>query len=88
MWSEEMNNTELGVIRKSGLVPHGLCKNAHNELFDAGNSDAEVQAVTGRSAQMIQHYSKGRDQRVIAKRATTRRDEFRARKVLQTRKKG
>jgi integrase len=87
IWTGEMKKPQLEIIRKSGLVPHGLCKNCHNELFDAGNSDAEVQAVTGRSAQMVQHYSKERNQQLIARRATARRDEFRAAKVLQTAEK-
>ena len=84
LWRREMRKELMIAIRKAGLVPHGLCKNCHNELFDAGNSDAEVQAVTGRSPQMVQHYAKGRNQRVIAKRASARREEYRAEKVLQT----
>jgi integrase len=88
MWTRELGKTALSYVRQSGFKLHGLCKNAHNELFEAGNNESEVQAVTGRSAQMVRHYAKARDQRVIAKRAGTRRDEYRASKVLQTASKG
>lgn len=51
--------------RERGLnrTPHGLRKNATNELFEAGCSTAEVAAITGhRSIKMLEHYSKGRNQ--------------------------
>jgi integrase len=40
------------------LVPHGLRKNAVNALLEAGCSVAEVQAITGQSFRMVEHYAK------------------------------
>ena len=52
------------------LGPHGLRKNATNELFDAGCSVAQVAAVTGhKSLRMLEHYGKGRSQKNLAKGA-------------------
>jgi integrase len=75
MWGREMKKPALAIVKRLGLVPHGLCKNAHNLLFEAGNSNKEVQSVTGRSAPMIAHYSKGVDQKKLAKRAVERSEE-------------
>lgn len=45
------------------VVPHGLRKNAVNELFESGCSAAEVAAVTGhKNLAMLEHYGKKRDQ--------------------------
>lgn len=45
---------------------HGLRKNATNALFEAGCSTAEVAAITGhRSIQMLEHYGKRRDRKVL-----------------------
>jgi integrase len=43
------------------VVPHGLRKNAVNALLEAECSVAEVEAITGQSLQMIEHYSKDRN---------------------------
>jgi integrase len=49
------------------LGPHGLRKNATNELFDAGCTSAEIAAVTGhKSLAMLEHYGKGRSQPKLA----------------------
>lgn len=40
------------------LVPHGLRKNAVNALLEAGCSVAEVQAITGQSFRMVEHYAR------------------------------
>lgn len=49
------------------LGPHGLRKNATNELFEAGCSAAEVAAVTGhKSIAMLEHYGKQRSQSRLA----------------------
>ena len=58
-------NIEHGV---EGFTPHGLRKNATNELFNAGCNPAEVAAVTGhKSLRMLEHYGKGRSQSGLAK---------------------
>ena len=55
---------EMGV---NGYVIHGLRKNAAVELINAGCRDAEVMAITGhKTAEMVAHYSKKRDQRELA----------------------
>ena len=60
-----MFNIEHGV---DGFTPHGLRKNATNELFDAGCTAAQVAAVTGhKSLRMLEHYGKGRSQSGLAK---------------------
>ena len=51
-----------------GFTPHGLRKNATNELFDAGCTAAQVASVTGhKSLRMLEHYGKGRSQSGLAK---------------------
>jgi integrase len=40
------------------LVPHGLRKNAVNALLEAGCTVAEVQAITGQSFKMVEHYAR------------------------------
>jgi len=50
-----------------GHTPHGLRKNATNELFDAGCTTAQVASVTGhKSLRMLEHYGKGRSQKTLA----------------------
>lgn len=58
--------------RKLGAnyTPHGLRKNATNELFEAGCTAAEVAAITGhKSLSMLEHYGKARSQPKLAARA-------------------
>jgi integrase len=50
----------------SGVVFHGLRKNATVCLIEAGCTEAEVAAVTGMSLQMVVHYGKGARQRRLA----------------------
>jgi integrase len=58
---------EMGV---DGYVIHGLRKNAAVELINAGCSDPQVTAITGhKTADMVAHYSKKRDQRELASAA-------------------
>ena len=58
---------QMGV---DGYVIHGLRKNAAVELINAGCRDAEVMAITGhKTAAMVAHYSKKRDQRELASAA-------------------
>lgn len=54
------------------LVPHGLRKNAVNALLQQGCSIAEVQAITGQSFRMVEHYAKQINQRAMAESAILR----------------
>jgi hypothetical protein len=65
-------------------VPHGLCKNAHSRLREAGLSNEQIQAITGRSPKMVEYYSKGADQRKQARAGMAIMQENDAKKVLQT----
>lgn len=56
----------LGPIKEAGLVFHGLRKSAVVMLLEAGCTTAEVQAITGQSMQMVDHYSKQVNQRKLA----------------------
>lgn len=51
------------------LNPHGLRKNAVDALLEAGCSAAMVSAITGQSLQMVEHYARGRDNRILGKKA-------------------
>jgi len=82
LWGREMKRDVLKPIREAGLVPHGLCKNAHNLLFEAGNSNKEVGSVTGRSPTMVEYYGRAANQKALAKTAVKRAEN--AAKVLQT----
>jgi integrase len=75
---EPLMADSLGVmVRKAlrrmgveGYSIHGLRKNAAVELVNAGCRDAEVMAITGhKTAAMVAHYSKKRDQRELASSA-------------------
>lgn len=52
---------------------HGLRKLAIVELAEAGASDAEIQAVTGQSAEMVAYYRKRASKRALSKAAQERR---------------
>jgi integrase len=54
------------------IVPHGLRKNAVNALLEAGCSSAETAAISGQTLQVIEHYAKRRDTRVLGKAAILR----------------
>jgi len=61
---------QLRAIGVKGYVIHGLRKNAAVELINAGCSDPQVMAITGhKTADMVAHYSKKRDQRELASAA-------------------
>ncbi|AKO96809.1 Phage integrase family [Marinovum algicola DG 898] len=53
---------------------HGLRKLAIVELAEAGASDAEIQAVTGQSAEMVAYYRKKASRKRLSKSAQQRRD--------------
>ena len=52
---------------------HGLRKLAIIELAEAGASDAEIQAVTGQSAEMVAYYRNKASRRRLSKAAQERR---------------
>ena len=54
-------------IRQGGYVFHGLRKRAVVMLLEAGCTTAEVQAVTGQSVEMVEHYARDVDKRKLAK---------------------
>ena len=56
----------LAPIREAGLVFHGLRKSAVVTLLEAGCTTAEVQAITGQSMQMVEHYAKQVSQKKLA----------------------
>lgn len=60
-WKDEMDR--LGI---TGVVFHGLRKNATNNLLEAGCTSSEVSAITGMSLRMVEHYSKGVNQSKLA----------------------
>jgi integrase len=83
VWDTELSGEALKPIKPAGLVPHGLCKNAHSRLREAGLSKEQIQAITGRSPKMVEYYSKGADQRVQARAGIEVLKENDAKKVLQ-----
>jgi integrase len=84
VWDTELGGDKLSPIKAAGLVPHGLCKNAHSRLREAELSNEQIQAITGRSPKMVDYYSKGADQRVQARAGMEKMKEAGAKKVLQT----
>lgn len=56
----------------SHVVPHGLRKNAVNELLAAGCSVAEVAAITGQTLRMVEYYARGRNQQMLGDSAVLR----------------
>lgn len=61
--------TRLGL---DGLVFHGLRKTAAVALADVGCSTKQIAAVTGQSDQMVEHYTRGADQKRLAKAAVVK----------------
>ena len=60
---------EMKALGLGGLVFHGLRKTAAVNLADLGCSTKQIAAVTGQSDQMVEHYTKGADQKRLAKAA-------------------
>lgn len=51
------------------IVPHGLRKNAVNALLEAGCSVAQTASVSGQSLQVVEYYSRRRDQSKLSSSA-------------------
>jgi integrase len=60
--------------RAAPFTLHGLRKLAIIELAEAGSSDAEIQAVTGQSAEMVAYYRSKASRRRLSKAAQERRE--------------
>jgi hypothetical protein len=56
----------LWPIKQAGLVFHGLRKSSVVMLLEVGCTTAEVQAITGQSMQMVEHYAKQVSQKKLA----------------------
>ena len=65
-WQRTLGRKELMAIREAGLVFRGLRKSAAVKLAEAGCTDAEIAAITGQTRQMVEHYTKGVDQKRLA----------------------
>ena len=63
---------DLGVKAKKYTL-HGLRKLAITRLAEAGCSDAEIQAVTNQSAEMVAYYRKMADRKKLSRAAQQRR---------------
>ncbi|EME71426.1 integrase [Paramagnetospirillum caucaseum] len=63
---------EMKRLGLDGLVFHGLRKTAAVALADVGCSTKQIAAVTGQSDQMVEHYTKGADQKRLAKAAVVK----------------
>jgi hypothetical protein len=63
---DELNRTEMSALRERRLVFHGLRKSAVVFLLEAGCSDAETEAITGQSRDMVEHYAKQVNQKRLA----------------------
>lgn len=75
-WGRWLKHPDLAKIRTSGFVFHGLRKNAVNFLSEAGCSPHEISAITGHSLAMVQHYSRGANQKKMALTAMRRWEEL------------
>ncbi|ETX14321.1 hypothetical protein OCH239_04345 [Roseivivax halodurans JCM 10272] len=61
--------------RAKRFTLHGLRKAAIIELAEAGSTDAEIQAVTGQSAEMVAYYRMKASRRALSRTAQMRRDQ-------------
>ncbi|WP_339083801.1 tyrosine-type recombinase/integrase [Hyphomicrobium sp. ghe19] len=70
-WTADGFRTSWGknkppLVKKRGLVFHGLRKSSVVMLLEAGCSDAEVSSITGQSREMVEHYAKQVNQARLA----------------------
>ena len=59
----------MAPLREDRLVTHGLRKSVCYFLAECECTDAEIQAITGHSKGMVDHYRKGVNQVKLAKNA-------------------
>lgn len=74
-WKKDIQRRSLSGITEKRLVFHGLRKSAVVMLLEAGCTTAQVQAVTGQSMQMVEHYAAEVNQRKLASAAILRWEE-------------
>lgn len=70
-WKDEMDR--LGI---SGVVFHGLRKNATINLLEAGCTDHQVAAITGMSLKMVAHYGLRVNQSKLADAAMAKLEDY------------
>lgn len=70
IWGREHDKEGLTALQT--VAPHGLRKSAVVSLREVGCSVEEIQAITGQSKPMVEHYAKGVDQMMMADRAMQR----------------
>lgn len=63
---------EMKRLGLDGLVFHGLRKTTAVVLAEAGCSTKQIAAITGQSDQMVEHYTKGANQKVLADAAVVK----------------
>ena len=68
---------DIPEIKDEGLVFHGLRKTACCNLAEAGCTSSQIQAITGHSLAMVEHYSRGADQKRRAKAAIVKLEKRR-----------
>lgn len=66
-----------GMVRRPGLVFHGLRKSAVVMLLEAGCTEAEVASITGQSMRMVEHYAKQVNQGRLAAAAILKWEQSR-----------
>lgn len=69
MWGREMKKLELKKIREAGLSFHGLRKKMATDGAEAGLTGNEIGSLTGQTLPVVQHYTKGADQKRLARQA-------------------
>ena len=80
-WKQTHYEHEVAKLVKAcgltGYSLHGLRKNATENLFEAGCTPQQVQAITGHaSLQMLEFYGKGANQRRMASAAITKLEQY------------
>ena len=68
-WQLEMGRRIFAPLKRHRLVFHGLRKSAVVMLLEAGCTTAQVQAITGQSLDMVEHYAEQVNQRKLARAA-------------------
>jgi integrase len=68
-WQLEMGRRIFAPLKRHRLVFHGLRKSAVVMLLEAGCTTAQVQAITGQSLDMVEHYAGQVNQRKLARAA-------------------
>ena len=68
-WTTDLKKEPLTRFKKESIAFHGLRKSAAVKLREAGCSTGHIQSITGMSLEMVEHYTKGVDQRKMARAA-------------------